>query len=376
MTMSAAISFDEEVSAGSTVRVLGDDGSLDAERDPGLLPAELVELYRHLVTTRIVDERLLMLQRQGRIGFHVGSLGEEAAIVGPAYALLPQDWLFPCYREFGAALLRGLSFERLLDNVFGNEGDVVKGRQMPDHYTYRQGNFASTSSPVGTQILHAVGVAWAAKLRGEDVAALAYFGDGATSTGDFHSALNFAAVFRVPAIFLCRNNGWAISTPVARQAAIATLAERAIAYGVRSVRVDGNDILALVAVTREARERGMRGEGPTLIEAVTYRMGAHTSTDDPNRYRAERDLKPWVERDPIERLRRHLTGRGDWNQLCEDDLRAEVDGRLRLAIAAAEARRMPSLESLHEDVFAELSWNLEEQRAELVGGVRPAALRG
>jgi 2-oxoisovalerate dehydrogenase E1 component alpha subunit len=376
MTMPAALSFDEASSAGPTVRVLGDDGSLDAERDPGLLPAQLVELYRHLVTTRIVDERLLMLQRQGRIGFHVGSLGEEAAIVGPAYALLPQDWLFPCYREFGAALVRGLSFERLMDNVFGNAGDVVKGRQMPDHYTYRQGNFASTSSPVGTQIPHAVGVAWAAKLRGEDVAALAYFGDGATSTGDFHSGMNFAAVFRVPAIFLCRNNGWAISTPSTRQAAIATLAERAIAYGVRSVRVDGNDVLALVAVTREARERGMRGQGPTLIEAVTYRMGAHTSTDDPHRYRAERDLKPWVERDPIERMRRYLTRRGDWSQLLEDDLRAEVDGRLRQAVAAAEATRMPSLESLHEDVFAELSWNLEEQRAELVGGVRPAVHRG
>jgi len=376
MIMPAAISFDEASSAGSPVRVLGDDGSLHSERDPGLSPAQIVELYRHLVTTRIVDERLLMLQRQGRIGFHVGSLGEEAAIVGPAYALAPQDWLFPCYREFGAALLRGLGFERLMDNVFGNAGDTVQGRQMPDHYTYRRGNFASTSSPVGTQLPHAVGAAWAAKLRGEDVAALAYFGDGATSTGDFHSALNFAAVFRVPAIFLCRNNGWAISTPVSRQAATTTLAERAVAYGVPGVRVDGNDALALVAVTREARERGVRGEGPTLIEAVTYRMGAHTSTDDPHRYRAERDLKPWVERDPIERVRRYLTRRGDWNQSLEDDLRTEVDGRLRLAVAAAEATRMPPLESLHEDVFAELSWNLEEQRTQLLGGARPAAHRG
>jgi 2-oxoisovalerate dehydrogenase E1 component alpha subunit len=374
--MSAASLLDEEASSEPPVRVLGDDGSLDPERDPGLSPAQVVELYRHLVTTRIVDEQLLMLQRQGRIGFHVGSLGEEAAIVGPAYALAPQDWLFPCYREFGAALLRGLSFERLMDNVFGNAGDTVQGRQMPDHFTYRQGNFASTSSPVGTQIPHAVGVAWAAKLRREDVAALAYFGDGATSTGDFHSALNFAAVFRVPAIFLCRNNGWAISTPVSRQAAIATLAERAIVYGMPSVRVDGNDVFALVSVTREARERGARGEGPTLIEALTYRMGAHTSSDDPNRYRAEKDLKPWVERDPIERVRRYLGQRGDWSQADEDDLRGEVDRRFRLAVAAAETTRAPPLESLHEDVFERLSWNLEEQRAELLAGVRPAAPHG
>jgi pyruvate dehydrogenase E1 component alpha subunit len=374
--MSEPISIDTASNSPPAVRVLGDDCTLDSERDPGLLPGEVLELYRHLAITRIVDERLLTLQRTGRIGFHVGSLGEEAAIVAPAYALAPQDWLFPCYREFGAALLRGLSFERLMDNVFGNARDTVQGRQMPDHYTFRRGNFASTSSPVGTQIPHAVGVAWAAKLRHEDAAALAYFGDGATSTGDFHSALNFAAVFRVPAIFLCRNNGWAISTPVGRQTATETLAEKATIYGIPSVRVDGNDVFALVAVTREARARGARGDGPTLIEAVTYRMGAHTSSDDPNRYRGERELEPWVQRDPIERLRRYLNRRGDWSQSDEDDLRAEIDARLRVAVAAAEASAGPPLESLHADVFERPSWNLEEQRAELLAGARPAARHG
>ncbi|MFC1641362.1 thiamine pyrophosphate-dependent dehydrogenase E1 component subunit alpha [Myxococcota bacterium] len=375
--MSIANSTDREPPVSENmVRVLRDNGDADPSHDPGLAPDEVTALYRHMVTTRIVDERLLTLQRQGRIGFHVGSLGEEAAIVGAAFALLPQDWLFPCYREFGAALLRGLSFEQLLDNVFGNAGDSAHGRQMPDHYVYRAGNYASTSSPVGTQIPHAVGVAWAAKLRGDDVTALAYFGDGATSTGDFHSALNFAAVFRVPAILLCRNNGWAISTPVHRQSATRTFAEKAVAYGAYGVRVDGNDALAMVSVTRAARQRGMRGEGPSLIEAITYRMGAHTSSDDPKRYRAEAELKPWVQRDPIQRLRRYLSQRGWWTQADEDHLHSEVEVRLSQTVAAAEAKAPPSLATLHADVLEQLSWNLEQQRAELLAGPRPAAPHG
>lgn len=355
------------------IRVLQDDGSLDSKHDPGLTPGQMLELYQHMVVTRVVDERLLMLQRQGRIGFHVGSLGEEAAIVGAAYAMAPEDWLFPCYREFGAALMRGLSLEQLMDNVFGNANDLVKGRQMPDHYVCRAANYASTSSPVGTQIPHAVGVAWAAKLRRHQVAALAYFGDGATSTGDFHSGLGFAAVFQVPVVLLCRNNGWAISTPVQKQTATATLAEKALAYGITGVRVDGNDALAMVAVVRAARERGLEGKGPTLIEAVTYRMGAHTSSDDPHRYRAEEDLRPWIERDPIERMRRYLTAQGYLTEAEDTRFRAELEVRLRAAIAQAEARPPPPLESLHQDVFAELSWNLQEQQAELLSGPRPAA---
>jgi pyruvate dehydrogenase E1 component alpha subunit len=373
--MTAANPTDPAQVTGPIVRVLRDDGTLNPISDPGLSTAELVELYRHLVVTRITDDRLLTLQRQGRISFHVGSLGEEAAIVGAAYALGPQDWLFPCYREFGAALMRGLSLEQLVNNVFGNARDVVLGRQMPDHYVCRLANYASTSSPVGTQIPHAVGVGWAAKLRGDDVVALAYFGDGATSTGDFHSALNFAAVFRVPTLFFCRNNGWAISTPVHRQSATATFAEKAVGYGAAGIRVDGNDALAVVAVTRAARARALRGEGPTLIEAITYRMGAHTSSDDPNRYRDQQDVKPWVERDPIERMRRLITDQGHWSQADEDQLRGEIEGRLLRAIAQAETTPAPPLESLHEDVFARPTWNLEEQRLELITGPRPSTHR-
>ena len=361
----------ETLQSDEMVRVLRDDGTLEREFDPQLSVGEVIELYRQMATTRILDERLVTLQRQGRIGFHVASLGEEATIVGAAYAMREQDWLFPCYRELGAALMRGLKLQTFMDNVFGNADDRVQGRQMPDHYTHRAGNYASVSSPVGTQITHAVGVAWAAKLRKEDVAALAYFGDGATSCNDFHSGMNFAGVFRLPVIFLCRNNGWAISTPAERQTVTATFAEKGIAYGVPGIRVDGNDLFAVVSATRKAVARASAGEGPTLIEALTYRMGAHTTSDDPSRYRTEEELKPWVERDPIERTRRYLLKTGQWNEENEEQLRQSMDRHFREAVATAERTAPPALSSLHDDVLAKPSWNLLEQRAKLLAGSRP-----
>jgi len=195
------------------VRVLLDDGGLDEQHDPRLSPEDQVAVYRHMLQTRLLEERFIGLQRQGRIAFHVGSLGEEATIIGTAFALRQNDWIFSCYREYGAALMRGLPLQKLLDNLVGNQNDTVKGRQMPHHYTSRAIGWASISSPVGTQITHAVGFAWAAKLDRVDRVSLTYFGDGATSSVDFHSAMNMAGVFRIPCVFLCRNNGWAISTP-------------------------------------------------------------------------------------------------------------------------------------------------------------------
>jgi pyruvate dehydrogenase E1 component alpha subunit len=352
------------------VSVLRDDGTLDPTHDPRLSDDEVKNLYRHLVQTRQLDERFVALQRQGRIGFHVGSLGEEAAILGSAFAMREQDWLFPCYREFGAALMRGLSLQKLTDNMFGNVNDTVKGRQMPCHYTCKAVGWASISSPVGTQITHAVGAAWAAKIRKQDAASLVYFGDGATSSSDFHSALNFAGVFRLPVVFLCRNNGWAISVPVERQTATQTFAEKAVAYGVPGVRVDGNDIFAVVAVTRQAVERGRRGEGPTLIEAITYRMGGHSTSDDPNRYRETEAVAVWAARDPLERVRGYLTSRGAWSDADDAALRADIDARFREAVTIAEKTPQPPLESMFEDVYAKVPWHLAEQRAELLAGPR------
>lgn len=355
--------------APDVVRVLSPDGTLVGD-DPGLPDDEAVALYRAMLRTRIIDERAVMLQRQGRIGFHIGSLGEEATILGSAHALRQQDWLFPCYREFGAAILRGLPLQRYFDNLYGNANDPAQGRQMPDHWTYREAKVGSVSSPIGTQITQAVGFAWAAKIRRDPLVALVYFGEGATSSNEFHNGLNFAGVFKTPNVFLCRNNGWAISVPSERQTGSETFAAKGIAYGIPAVRVDGNDLLAVVQVTRQAVERAARGEGPMLIEALTYRMSGHSTSDDPTRYRPERELMPWELLDPLRRMRLYLEKRVGWSDAEQDAFEDQVAAELKTVVDAAEATAAPSLESLFEDVYGSLPWHLEEQRAELLSGPR------
>lgn len=356
-------------------RVCRDDGSIDEQYDPHLTDAELIFLYRHMVQTRRLDERFIALQRQGRIAFHVGSLGEEAAIIGSAFAMRPLDWVFPCYREFGAALMRGFPLQRLVDNVFGNSADIVKGRQMPHHYTHRASGWASISSPVGTQITQAVGFAWGAKIKREDVVAIVYFGDGSTSSVDFHSGMNFAGVQKVPLILFCRNNGWAISVPTERQTASATFAEKGTGYGVPGVRVDGNDVLAVVSVTRTAMRRAAQGLGPTLIEAITYRMGGHSTSDDPNRYRGPEEMEMWAQACQIQRMRAVLVNKGIWDDQRNQALCAEIDEQFRQCVAKAEATAPPALETMFDDVYEKLPWHLVEQRAELLAGARPSTGR-
>lgn len=352
------------------LRVLREDGTLDPSLDPGLTVDEVLHVYRYLVMTRALDSRLVALQRQGRVGFHVGSLGEEAAILGATYALRSTDWIFPCYREFGSVFLRGLSLQKIVNNMFGNADDPVKGRQMPDHHTSREHCWGSIGSPVGTQITQAVGFAWGAKIEKKDQATLVFFGDGATSTPDFHSGMNMAAVFRVPTIFFCRNNGWAISVPTERQTASATFAQKALAYGMEGVRVDGNDLFAVIAATRRALERARRGEGPTLIEALTYRMGAHSTSDDPERYRPHEELEPWAGLDPIERVRCFLEKHGVWSAAEEEALLEDFSVRFKEAVSTAEATPPPALETLFDDVYAKLPWHLVEQKKELLEGPR------
>jgi 2-oxoisovalerate dehydrogenase E1 component alpha subunit len=364
-----------DVLAPGVIRVMRDDGTVDSARDPGVSDADLKNLYTTMVKVRIWDDRLVALQRQGRIGFHIGSIGEEAAILGSAFAMRPGDWIFPCYREFGAALFRGLSLQRYIDNMFGNANDVVKGRQMPDHYTCRQAHFGSISSPVGTQITQAVGFSWAAKIKGDDAAVVVYFGDGATSSNDFHSGLNFAGVFKTPTIFFCRNNGWAISVPTERQTASATFAEKGAAYGLPALRCDGNDTLAVISATREALARAARGEGATLIEAITYRLSGHSTSDDPKAYRQEDEVEEWRRRDPIARLRRLLGARGLWNDADQSRVEAEAQEELKAAIAISEKTPPPSLESMFQDVYAEMPWHLSEQAAHLLAGPRPVPHR-
>jgi len=352
------------------VRVLRDDGTLDPTHDPKLGDERIVELYRFMVRTRVIDERLVMLQRQGRIGFHIGSLGEEASILGSAAAARPQDWIFPCYREFGALLLRGMPLQRYVDNMYGNANDPVRGRQMPDHYSGRPYKFGSVSSPIGTQITQAVGFAWAAKMRKEELATLVYFGEGATSSNEFHCGANFAGVFKTPTVLLCRNNGWAISVPSCKQSASKTFADKAVAYGIRGVRCDGNDLLAVYSVTRAAIERAARGEGATLVEMMTYRLSGHSTSDDPKAYRKEAEVEAWKSKDPNVRVRSYLEKKGLWNAALQTKLEEDTGAELQECIKVAEKTPLPPVESLFDDVFAELPPHLREQRDELVRGPR------
>lgn len=341
--------------------VIRDDGSTDPRLDPKLSEEDAVRLYRGMSLQRILDNRMLALQRQGRIGFYGPSLGQEAAIVGAAIAMEPEDWIVPQYREPGAALIRGMPLKELLCQLIGNTEDPVKGRQMPCHYVYRKGNYLSISSPVGTQLPHAVGIAWAMRLRGDPHAVLVFFGDGATSTADFHTAMNFAGVVRAPTVFLCNNNQWAISVPVAKQTASATLAEKATAYGFDGVRVDGMDALAVFRATRDAGARARGGHGPTMVEAVTYRLGPHSSSDDPSRYRDESEVAPWRARDPIARFRRYLEHAGWWDDGQEARLEQEIGDEITRAVQEAERAGPPMPETLFTDVYADMPQHLRDQ---------------
>jgi 2-oxoisovalerate dehydrogenase E1 component alpha subunit len=350
--------------------VLDTEGHASPGKDPRL-PVELVRrMYEAMLRTRIVDERLMKLQRQGRIGFHVGAEGEEAAIVASAAGMQKQDWLMPCYREVGAALYRGMPLQTYIDNMYGNASDVCLGRQMPDHITAREYRFGSVTAPIGTQISQAVGMAWASKLKREDVVTACYFGDGATSSNDFHAGMNFAGVFRAPCLFLLRNNGWAISVPAERQTASRTYADKGIAYGVPAVRCDGNDALAVYATVAAARARAAKGEGPTLIELITYRLGPHTTSDDPTVYRDKAEVEAHAKRDPLMRLRKYLEHQGAWSTEDEQRFSAETTAELKACVDKAENTAPPSIASMFEDVFETMPKHLIEQQRECVEGPR------
>jgi pyruvate dehydrogenase E1 component alpha subunit len=277
-------------------------------------------------------------------------MGEEATILGSAAALDEVDWLFPCYREFGALLLRGMPLQSYLDNMYGNSNDPVKGRQMPDHYSGRP-TLRVVSSPIGTQITQAVGFGWAAKMRGENLATLVYFGEGATSSSEFHNAMNFAGVFKTPTVFLCRNNGWAISVPVELQTGSQTFAQKGFAYGVRAVRVDGNDLLAVYKVTRDAVLRARAGEGPTLIECLTHRLSGHSTSDDPSAYRSKEEMEQERAHDPHPPAATAVEGRGLWSDAQETAWREELEARIKPPWKRREGRAA-ELDSMFDDVFA------------------------
>jgi pyruvate dehydrogenase E1 component alpha subunit len=347
-------------------RVLRADGSTDPATDPFLAPELLLRMHREMCRVRVLDARMVALQRQGRIAFFGSSLGQEATPVATALATEPTDWVFPALRESAVMLVRGYPLVNYLGQVFGNRLDVLRGRQMPSHMSARSVNQVSWSSCIATQLPHAVGAAWAAKKRGDTVVCIGFLGDGATSQPDFHAAMNFAAVFRTPCVLICQNNQWSLSLPVSRQTASQTLAIKGRAYGMPGVRVDGNDALAVFSVVSAACHRARRGGGPTFIEAVTYRMGASSTVDDPTRYRSDAECQEWAAKDPIDRLAKHLRHLGQLDDLLEQTIMQELNDEVSAAIAEAERHGPPERASLFEDVYCQQPWSLREQCRELL----------
>jgi pyruvate dehydrogenase E1 component alpha subunit len=319
-------------------------------------------VYRAMLRIRLLDERMMTLQRQGRIGFYGSCQGEEAAAVASAFPLEPNDWIFPALRQGGALLMRGFPLRNYIGQVFGNTADVNKGRQMPSHQSSRDQNDVSWSSCIGTQLPQAVGAAYAARFKKDPVVVMAYMGDGATSSADFHVAMNFAGVWKAPVVFFCQNNHWSISVPTNRQTASENMAIKAKAYGFPGVKVDGNDAFAVYAACKTAVDRARGGGGPTLVEAETYRIGAHSSSDDPTRYRDNREVEAWKARDPLPLLLHRLTGAAKWDEQRDLALRGELLQEINDAIADVEPLPPPGLDTLFDDVYAAMLWHLTEER--------------
>lgn len=320
-----------------------------------------VALLRHMLRIRCLDDRMLKLQRAGRIGFVGTAKGIEAAIIGSAFALRPQDWLWSGLREGGAAVMRGLPLSEYVAQMYCNSNDTAKGRQMCNHFQHKGSHYPSWSSVIGTQIPHGVGAAFAAKQNGLDEVHAIYFGDGATSSNGFHSGMNMAAVWKVPAVFVCIDNGWAISVCAAKQTAAKSFADKAAAYGMPGVEVDGNDVLACHAAVAAAHERARAGHGPSLVVLKTYRMMGHSSSDDPSKYRDEKEVAAWAARDPIDGFEKSLlrdkTIDAGTRSRIEAELFAEIDHEIHVQEAAPKM----ALKTLVEDVYADVPLHLRKQ---------------
>jgi TPP-dependent pyruvate/acetoin dehydrogenase alpha subunit len=333
--------------------------------DPNLADEDLIRMYETMVMVRAIDERGWQLQRSGRIAFWIPMRGQEAAHVGSAFVMKPSDWIFRGHRDLGAMLLRGCSLNQLFAQFFGRETEPLRGRRLPCLVGDRRLNIVSSTTQVGAYLPHASGAAWAAKLKGDDTRVMVYFGEGSSSRGEFHSAMNFASIEKLPLILFCENNSWAVSTPTNRQSATESFAKRGDAYGMRNLRVDGNDLLAVYAVTKEAYDL-TDDVGPTLIEAVTYRLGFHTSSDNPALYRQDAEADLWTEWDPLPRTRRYLERRKLWSEERETEHWERCKEQIQQAIVAAEAMPLPAPDSQFQDVFADDTWMLREQRDRLL----------
>jgi len=340
----------------SRVEILNEKGEADESLMPQLGDEQIREIYETLVLARTFDQRALNLQREGRIGTYAPIRGQEASQIGTACALEKSDWVFPSFRENGVLVALGYPLHMILQYWGGDE----RGIKVPEGL-----NIFTISIPVGTHILHAAGSAMASRHRGEESVSLAYFGDGGTSEGDFHEGLNFAGVFKLPVIFVCQNNHWAISVPREKQTASQTLAQKACAYGIEGLQVDGNDVFAVYKATKEALGRARRGEGATLIECVTYRMLDHTTADDASRYRTKELVAAWEAKDPILRLRLFMQKKGLWDEAYQK----EVEGRAKLKVDEAE-KEMESLQPPDpKDMFTYTYEALTPRQMKQMGGL-------
>ncbi|CAO3655099.1 unnamed protein product [Mucor hiemalis] len=347
-------------------RVMDHTGTiLNPEHEPKLSKEEVLKCYKNMLLLHTMDGILYDAQRQGRISFYMTHYGEEA-MIGSAAALLPEDVIFGQYREAFMLVYRGFTLDEFVNQCFSNELDYGKGRQMPIHYGSKKLNFQTISSPLGTQIPQASGAAYALKMSGANACSICFFGEGAASEGDFHAGLNMAATLKSPVIFFCRNNGFAISTPSSEQYKGDGIASRGIGYGIDTIRVDGNDIWAIYNATKAAREMAIKEQKPVLIEAMTYRIGHHSTSDDSTKYRDRKEVEERAQFDnPLTRLKRYLENKNWWSQEEEEAYRKQVKKEILTSFTAAEKRKKPALKHLFTDVYDELTPNLVRQEQEL-----------
>lgn len=350
-----------------TYRVLDTNGNVVvASEDPKLEKEQCVRMLETMLRLNAMDLVLYEAQRQGRISFYMTNYGEEATHIGSAAALNNGDVIYGQYREAGVLMWRGFSLSQFMNQCYANELDVGKGRQMPVHYGSKELNFQTISSPLGTQIPQAAGSGYALKQAGQPNCAVCYFGEGAASEGDFHAALNMASTTGAQTIFFCRNNGYAISTPAKDQYRGDGIATRGPAYGINTIRVDGNDVLAVYNATLRAREICVKESKPVLIEALTYRVGHHSTSDDSSAYRSKREVEDWKRHDsPVARFRQYLEKKGWWSAEKDAAVRKQVRSEVLRAFSDAEKLPKPAVAELFEDVYDVLPWHLKEQKADL-----------
>ena len=345
-----------------TLKQLQADGELCPGAAVAPMSSELAtKIYTDMLYTRLLDERMVGAQRQGRLSFYLTCTGEEASVAGTIAAFQSDDMVMAQYREQLALRYRGFTTEQFMNQLFSNIEDLGKGRQMPVHYGSRELHFMTISSPLATQIPQAAGYAYGQKLAGKNACTLCYFGEGAASEGDFHAGLNMAAVLKCPVVFVARNNGYAISTPSSEQFAGNGIASRGVGYGIKTIRVDGNDILAVYSAAVEARKIAVEQQQPVLIETMSYRLGAHSTSDDPTGYRSREEEQQWRENDPISRMKNWLVKQNWWDEQREEALQAEFRQEILAQVKLAEKRPKPALNELIADVYQTPPTQLLEQ---------------